>query len=134
MAKTLAMVFGVVFVLVGVLGFISNPIVGETGLFHTDLMHNLVHIIIGIVLVVASRKSDMAAMKSMKIIAIIYALLAVLGFLMLGSAEGTLLGLVESNGADNWLHLVLAVVLWVAATVGGKKSMMGSNAPMGGQM
>ena len=38
MAKKLAMLFGIVFVLVGALGFISNPIVGEGGYFQTALL------------------------------------------------------------------------------------------------
>jgi hypothetical protein len=50
MAKTLALVFGVVFVVAGILGFIPNPIVGRDALFHTNAVHNLVHLIIGAVL------------------------------------------------------------------------------------
>ncbi len=129
MAKTLGMVFGVIFVLVGLLGFVSNPIVGDMGYFHTDLIHNLVHIIIGAVLIIASRKGEMMASKTLKVVAIVYVLLALVGFFMDGDK---LLGLVAANDADNWLHLVLGVVLWAGAMIAGKKTMpMGS--PMGSQ-
>ena len=59
MAKKLAIMFGVVFVLVGVLGMISTPIAGPMGLFQTNSLHDYVHLLIGIVLlVVAFAASD----------------------------------------------------------------------------
>jgi hypothetical protein len=116
MAKKLAMVFGVVFVLIGLLGFFNNPVVG---LFAVNAVHNIVHILLGIILIWGS-KGDAA--KVLKIIAIVYFLVAVLGF-VLAPADGMLLGLVEVNTADNWLHLVLAIVLFLAS-MGGKPMMM----------
>ena len=52
LAKSYAAIVGVVLVVVGLLGFISNPIVGEptltsTPLFVTGTMHNLVHLLTG---------------------------------------------------------------------------------------
>jgi hypothetical protein len=66
MAKKLAMVFGVVFVLIGLLGFFNNPVVG---LFAVNAVHNIVHILLGIILIWGS-KGDAA--KVLKIIAIGY--------------------------------------------------------------
>ena len=43
MAKRLAMIFGVVFVLVGLLGYVDNPLVGPVGMFATNGTHNLAH-------------------------------------------------------------------------------------------
>lgn len=119
MAKKAAMVFGVVFVLIGLLGMVNNPILG---LFAVNTVHNVVHILLGVVLLVAAKKDNSA--KALKVIAVVYLLVAVLGFLMAPSS-GMLLGLVEVNGADNWLHLVLAVVLFACAR-GGNMSMMQS--------
>lgn len=110
MTKKLAMVFGAVFILVGILGFIPNPIVGAGAIFATDLMHNIVHLLLGIVLIAGASKGAM----TLKIVAAVYALVAILGFFM---GEGKLLGLVEINTADNWLHLVLALVLFGASMV-----------------
>jgi hypothetical protein len=50
LAKGYAAIIGVVLVLVGLLGFISNPIVGNVGsnpIFVTGTVHNLVHLITG---------------------------------------------------------------------------------------
>lgn len=111
MAKKLAMIFGAVFVLVGILGFIPNPLVGAEGaLFETDLMHNLVHLLFGVILLVVAMKNEAASALWLMILGIVYLVLAVLGFLMIPE-EGELLGLVHMNNADHWLHIGLAVLL-----------------------
>lgn len=118
MSKKLAVVFGIIFVIVGVLGFVPNPIVGHEVtrvIFLTDTMHDLVHILIGVLLIVASTKGAAASAKALKIFGIVYLILAVAGFVYL-----PLLGLVTANGADNWLHLVLGVVL-LAVSMTGKR-------------
>ena len=128
MAKKVAMVFGVIFLILGVLGFIPNPIVGDDGaVFHTDMMHNLVHIVLGIVLIWAGKKGGSTTVLTLKVVGVIYLVVAVLGFLM---GEGSILGLMEVNGADNWLHLVVAILfLWAGFAKGGS-----SSAPMGQPM
>ena len=48
-ARVWAIVVGIVLVAVGLLGFVSNPLVGDssTALLHTDRMHDIVHIATG---------------------------------------------------------------------------------------
>ena len=108
--KTAAIVIGVVFILVGVLGFIPNPIVYDDGIFAVNPAHNLVHIISGIVLL-AGAYTSLGSALTLKIIGVVYALVAVLGFMMSGDM---LLGLVHVNGADHALHVVLALVILIA--------------------
>lgn len=122
MAKTLAMVFGVIFILVGLLGFIDNPLVGAQGIFETDMLHNLVHLLFGLILLVVSMKMAGKSALWLKIIGVVYLLLAILGFMM---GDGMLLGLVQANAADHWLHLVLGVVLVLAGFSGKGKVMQG---------
>jgi len=147
MAKTLAIVFGIVFVLVGILGWVPNPIVGMNGIFMTNHLHDIVHLVTGIVLLVVA---FMAADKSglwLKIAGVVYLLVAVLGFLMAPNG-GDVLG-VSMNMTDHLLHVVLGIVLIVAgfAGAGGKKMASApsmpsapaapsssSNTPMGGSM
>lgn len=128
MAKKLAILFGVVFVLVGILGFVSNPLVGPTGIFETDMMHNLVHILFGLILLVVAFAAAGKSALWLKILGVVYLVLAVLGFVTVSSG-GELLGLVHTNGADHWLHVVLGVVLLVAGFAGKKGSSMPA-APM----
>ena len=49
MVRAVALVFGVSFLAVGVLGFILNPTGGERlGIFAVNVLHNLVHLLFGI--------------------------------------------------------------------------------------
>ncbi len=124
MAKKLAKILGVVFIVVGILGFISNPIVGAMGFFHANFMHNLVHIILGLILVMCGTEEKSSLW--LKIVGVVYLLVAILGFMMTsGGMVSSILG-IEINSADNWLHLVLALVVFYAGFSGGKMMTGGS--------
>jgi hypothetical protein len=126
MRQNILLVLGVVFILVGILGFVNNPVVG---IFAVNSIHNLVHLVSGILAVIFARMSDSAARRFSQVFGIVYLLVAVLGFIM---GPGLLLGLVELNMADNFLHVVLAAVfLWLGF---GKPAMMMSGSSMGNSM
>lgn len=127
MAKKLAKILGAIFLVVGLLGFFSNPIVGNMGFFHADIVHSILHIVLGLILVLCGTEAK--AMLWLKIEGFAYLVLALIGFLAVsGGAVVKLLGIIEINGADNWLHIVLAIVLLLAGFAGGKK--MTQAAPM----
>ncbi len=128
MAKKLAGLFGVVFVLVGILGFFGNPIVGMMGFFETDALHNVVHLLIGVILLLVVVNKPSASSLWLKIVGAVYLLLAILGFLTI-SGGGMLLGLVTMNGADHYLHLVLGIVILLAGFMTGDDH-MASGMPM----
>jgi hypothetical protein len=113
MAKKLALFFGIVFVLVGILGFIPNPLVGPTGIFDTDMMHNIVHVVFGLILLAVAMWAPAKSALWMIILGIVYIVLAIIGLLMVPNG-GQLLGLVATNMADHWLHAVLGIVLIIA--------------------
>jgi hypothetical protein len=110
MAKTLLWVFGVVFLLVGVLGFVPNPIAGPTGIFETNTVHDVVHLAFGVVFILVAVMAADSASMTLIVGGAVYLLVAVLGFVMVPQG-GELLGLVHTNTADHWLHVLLAVVL-----------------------
>jgi hypothetical protein len=114
-ARTAAFVLGIVFLIVGVVGYIPNPLVGHMAdgspaLFAANNMHNLVHIISGIVLLIGVYTA-LTPSLALKIVGVVYALVAVLGFIMPG---GMMLGMIEMNMADTWLHVALAIVILYA--------------------
>ncbi len=117
MLKNVLYVLGVVFILIGLLGFFNNPILG---IFAVDTVHNVVHLLSGILALVFAGKPSQAKMFAI-VFGIVYGLVAILGLLM---GEGKVLGLITVNAADNYLHILLAVVLLV---VGFMKS--GSSSP-----
>jgi len=129
MAKTLAIVFGIVFVLVGILGFMNSGIAGEMGIFQTNTVHDIVHLLFGLILLVVAFTAPMKSAAWLKILGAVYLVLAVLGFLLIPSG-GTLLGLVLMNGNDHWLHAVLGIVLVLAGVMGGNKSGASGGMPM----
>jgi hypothetical protein len=55
MAKTLALLFGVVFLLIGILGFVPAVAPNEMllNIFHVNATHNAVHLLTGIVALLA---------------------------------------------------------------------------------
>ncbi len=110
MAKKLAIVFGIVFVIVGLLGFITNPVVGAEGYFVTDAIHNVVHLLVGVVLLIAAGKGAKASSMALKIFGAVYLVLFLNG--LIDSTK--LLGFITQNDKDTWLHLVLGVVLLAA--------------------
>lgn len=113
MAKTLATIFGVIFLLAGILGLFPNPIVGASGesIFAVNLAHNLVHLVTGLIFLLIASRSVSKAPLALKVLGVIYIIIAVLGFYV---GEGQLLGFIAYNGADSWLHLVLGLVMLIA--------------------
>ena len=113
-AKTAAMVLGIVFVLVGILGFIPNPLVSPTGIFAVNTAHNLVHLVSGLALLAGAYGwigTGWSASLSLKVFGAIYAVVAVLGLIM---GAGMLGGIILINHADHWLHVALAIVILAA--------------------
>ncbi len=116
MAKTLAMVLGVVFILVAILGFVGTPIVGAAGLFHTNTLHDVFHLVTGLIFIFIGLTAPGKVATAFKVFGVIYLLLAVLGFVVAPGTNGpeSMLGLVDVNFADHILHIVLGVViLWL---------------------
>jgi hypothetical protein len=118
--ETFARIFGIVFLLVGIGGFIpgltqphDHPRLAveaasgmELGLFPVNVLHNLVHIAFGI-WGIAAASSFGAARTYARVVAIAYAVLTVMGMI---PATNTTFGLVPIYGHDIWLHAILAAV------------------------
>jgi hypothetical protein len=110
-AKTAAIIIGVVFLAVGILGFFPNPLVSPTGLFAVNTAHNLVHIVSGLVLL-AGAYTGLGAALALKVVGIVYAIVAVLG--LVSGGANMLLGMILVNHADHWLHVGLSAVILAA--------------------
>ena len=114
MVKTFALLFGIVFLVVGVLGFVPAATSGMPdmpmllGIFHVNTVHNIVHLASGAVFLLCGLAGAGPARMFFKIFGIVYALVAVLGFM---NPAGPLLGMISNNPADNYLHTALAAVM-----------------------
>lgn len=108
MIKKLAIIFGAVFLLIGILGYIPalTPSGMLFGVFAVDAMHNAVHLITGAVALAVGLSNERASMVYFQVFGIIYAIITVLG---LARGNAPVLGMAH-NVADIWLHLVTALV------------------------
>jgi hypothetical protein len=106
--RTAGLVIGIVFIVVGVLGFIPNPLISATGFFMVNTLHNVVHLVSGAVILAGVYSFGSAL--GLKIIGVVYAIVAILGLVM----GGDMLFGIAVNMADHWLNVVLAVVILIA--------------------
>ena len=112
MLKKAALLFGAVFVLIGVLGFVPALAPKDSmgmplllGLFMVGAVHNLIHLLSGVAALAAGYSSEAYAKLYFKVFGVVYAVVTVVGFIQ----KDTVLGLIHVNLADNLLHLAIAV-------------------------
>jgi len=118
--KTAAIIIGLIFVAVGLLGFVSNPIIGDSAnaIFHTDKVHNIVHIVSGALFLLVALTAPSSAGFYLKIFGIVYLGLGLYGLFTMGMDESKeLLGFLHVNKADNYLHIGLGIVIFLAGTI-----------------
>ena len=109
MAKTIATILGVVFILVGIVGFISHDFLGT----HLTMAHNLVHIVSGALALYFGLAGSLSAARLFCIIfGIVYGLLGVCGFLLGTGTEHmlTIDDLLMLGTMDHVVHILLGVV------------------------
>ncbi len=103
MAKTIATVLGVAFILVGLVGFISPGFLGT----HLSLAHNLVHIISGAVALYFGLAGTLAGARLFDLVfGAVYLLLGVVGFLLGSPGAPTIAGMADM-GTDGRLFRVI---------------------------
>ena len=123
-AQYFALIIGIFFFLCGVMGFIpafvKEPTVtpdiaglGFTtgygyllGLFPINVLHNVVHLVVGLLGIFASISLDSSRLYS-GVLGIFYGVLTVMG---LFPATQSTLGLIPIFGNDVWLHAVTAAI------------------------
>ncbi len=119
--RNFALALGIVYTLVGLLGFLPGitqppPANAPTlavdagygfllGLFPINVLHNIVHLLIGVLGIAASRRLA-GARQYARGLAIVYGLLAIMG--LIPGLDRTF-GLIPLFGHDVWLHALTAL-------------------------
>ena len=115
--RLLGVIFGAVYLLIGILGFFYTSGTGFIstsgglilGIFEVNILHNVAHLLIGAVLLIAGLSGARAAKGANSTVGAVYLLLGIVGlFIANGSNPFNILAL---NAADNVLHFASAVVL-----------------------
>jgi Domain of unknown function (DUF4383) len=109
MLKIAASVFGAAFLIAGLLGFIpaAAPDGMLFGILHVNAAHNVVHLLTGVVALLAAYSGARASQLFFQIFGVIYGLVAILGFMV---GDRPLMGMIANNIADAWFHLIVAAV------------------------
>ena len=122
LTRRAALIYGIAFLTFGILGFVpgitamhgdhADLKVGGPGhgyllgLFHVNVLHNLVHLLFGVTGLLAARSYG-GARGYFRFTAVAYGMLAVLGLIPALNVWNTF-GLVPIHGNDVWLHVLLA--------------------------
>jgi hypothetical protein len=109
MLKTAAIIFGIFFIVAGIGGFVPGLAPGGMlfGIFMVGPVHNVIHLASGAVALFCAFAGAGAARKYFQIFGVIYLLVALIGFYY---GNQPLMGMVEHNRADIWLHILIAAV------------------------
>lgn len=115
-----ALATGVVFLLVGILGFIPGitshygdmTFASEgsdarlLGIFEVSILHNIVHLLFGIAGIISGRKSARAAYNFLFYGGLIYFALFIYGVVIDKNSDANF---IPVNSADDVLHLILSI-------------------------
>jgi hypothetical protein len=109
LARAYTIVFGVVYTLVGLIGFTVSTTLATATLivFPVNVVHNVVHLVIGLIGIGAFFSGQ--AVAYCRGMAVLFAILTLAGFL-----PQPLLGIVPIGGADIPLHAATAILAALA--------------------
>ena len=125
LVQRFAQVFGIIYLLVGVLGFLLPLVLRPMpaawgpfshylfGLFAVNWLHSLAHLLIGVV-GIAVYRSFSASRAYAFALGVAYGALFLVGIITGGVGVGERGGLLPLNGWDNVLHLLTALVAFGA--------------------
>ena len=108
MAKTVCKILGVVFLLVGICGFVAPNLLGA----HLSTPHNLVHIVSGAIALYLGFAGTLSSAKIFCLVfGVVYLALAVLGIAFGEGADRMwMLGPLHFGNADHLIHGLLGLV------------------------
>jgi len=112
--RLIATIFGAVYLLVGLLGFVVTSGVGFAAteganliIFEVNPLHNVIHLAIGAALLYAGLQGVAMSKTINTAVGAVYLLVGIVGLFLLSSP----LNIIALNGPDNVLHLASAVLL-----------------------
>jgi hypothetical protein len=118
MAKTVATILGIGFLLVGVVGFLAPDVMG----MHLTMAHNLVHLVSGALALWVGLAGSYSAARSFCIFfGLVYGLLGVLGFVMGEPGPERMLTVIPDQlmlgRMDHIVHIVLGSLFLIGGLV-----------------
>jgi hypothetical protein len=110
MANKICTILGVIFLLVGILGFFDADILGA----HLSTIHNIVHLVSGLLALYIGLKGSASAAKTFCLVfGVVYLLLGIAGFAM-GTGSDRMLTIVDGQlmfgTIDHAIHILLGII------------------------
>jgi Domain of unknown function (DUF4383) len=123
-AQTYALIFGAIYLLVGIVGFAFTGFDNfatfsgdKIIIFYVNPLHNLVHIALGGVLLAGSRAHATAKTANL-VVGIVLLVVALIGFIETPDKVLEWLSIDGSGSADNFLHLITGAAAVYFGTAG----------------
>lgn len=115
MAKTICKLLGVVFLLVGIIGFVKADLLGA----HLTMAHNLVHIVSGIIALYFGFAGTLSGARAFSLVfGAVYLLLGVVGYIM-GTGDDRMLTIIPDQlmlgTRDHLIHILIGVLFLIGA-------------------
>jgi hypothetical protein len=128
MAKTIATFLGVVFILVGLVGFAAPGLLGA----HFTPAHNVIHLVSGAIALYLGLKGSVSAAKMFCLIfGVVYLLLGVVGF-GVGTGDDRMFDVIPGTLMLGTMDHIIHVLLGLIFLVGGLVTKAGATATVDG--
>ena len=119
MAKTVATILGIGFLLVGILGFVAPDVMG----MHLSMAHNIVHLVSGALALWIGLAGSYSAARSFCIFfGLVYGLLGAVGFIMGEPGPERMLTVIPDHlmlgRMDHIVHIVLGALFLLGGLIG----------------
>ena len=115
------MIMGSLFLIGGVLAFVPGVTKDGMylGVFMVNTAHNIMHIVSGIMFLIASMLGARPARLWFLLFGAIYAVLAAIGFVV---GDGLIFGLIMNSPFDSWGHAGLALIMLLVGIASPKQT------------
>lgn len=118
MLNRISSIIGWTLIFLGLCGFVTTPILG---VFATNALHNVIHLLLGICLIYMSMRYESQLFEYSFLVGVILVTLSLVGNVA-STDSGEILGYILSNHASNGLHLVLGSILIASALLSKRQS------------
>jgi uncharacterized membrane protein HdeD (DUF308 family) len=122
MAKTITTLLGIVFILVGLVGFAAPGLLGA----HLSPAHNIVHLVSGAIALYLGLKGSLSAAKMFCLVfGIVYLLLGVVGFFAGTDTDRmfhVIPGVLELGTVDHVIHVLFGAIFLIGGLMTGSAS------------